>query len=168
VKKQNTNSKGKKAILAGIIGVVIMTLVMMVSPMMGMQKMLPPEMLAEMLGIPVLVAWVMHFLIGITFAFAYTYLCILKAKVSNIWLRGAVFGIIAFVFAQIMMGIMGAVLPMPKMEGSLALVAIGSLMGHIIFGMAVSKTVGNVYCIASPNKRKKGSKRRKESKRRAS
>ena len=140
------NTRIQKTILAGIIGTAIMTVVMMVAPTMGMPKMSPPKMLSGMLGMPVVVGWIMHFMIGIMFAFAYTYLCIFKHKISNVWLKGAVFGIIAFVFAQIMMGIMGMMMPMPKMEGSMVLMAIGSLMGHIIFGMAVAKTVGETYC----------------------
>ena len=139
------STKFQKLILAGIIGTAIMTVVMMVAPMMGMPKMSPPEMLSGMLGMPVFVGWVMHFMIGIMFAFAYTYLCIFKHKISNVWLKGAVFGIIAFVFAQIMMAIMGAMMPMPKMEGSMMLTIIGSLMGHIIFGMVVSKIIGKNF-----------------------
>jgi len=73
----------------------------------------------------------------------YTYLRIFKHKINNVWLKGAVFGIIAFVFAQIMMGMM---MPMPKTDGSMILKAIGSLMGYIIFGMAVTKIVGETYC----------------------
>lgn len=140
------NKKIQKSILAGIIGTAIMTVVMMVAPMMGMPKMSPPNMLSGMLGMPVVVGWIMHFMIGIMFAFAYTYLCIFKHKISNVWLKGAVFGIIAFVFAQIMMKMMGMIMPMPKMEGSMILMAMGSLIGHIIFGMAVAKTVGETYC----------------------
>ena len=140
------NTKIQKSILAGIIGTAIMTVIMIVAQMMGMPKMSPPEMLSGMLGMPVFVGWIMHFMIGIMFAFVYTFLCIFKWKISNVYLKGAVFGIIAFVVAQIMMGIMGAMMPMPKMEGSMMLTMIGSLMGHIIFGMVVSKTVGNAYC----------------------
>lgn len=140
------NTRIQRTVLAGIIGTAIMTVVMMIAPMMGMPKMSPPTMLSGMLGMPVFVGWIMHFMIGIMFAFAYTYLCIFKHKISNVWLKGVVFGIIAFVFAQIMMAIMGMMMPMPKMEGSMVLMAIGSLMGHIIFGMAVAKTVGETYC----------------------
>lgn len=141
------NSKILKSILAGIIGTAIMTIVMMIAPMMGMPKMSPPKMLAGILGMPEFVGWLMHFMIGIIFAFVYTYLCIFKHKIKNVWLKGAVFGIIAFVFAQIMMAIMGMMMPMPTMEGSMVLTAIGSLIGHIIFGMAVAKTVGETYCV---------------------
>lgn len=140
------NSKIQKSILAGIIGTAIMTLVMMIAPIMGMPKMSPPEMLSEMLGMPDLVGWIMHFIIGIMFAFAYTYLCIFKYKLKNVWVKGTVFGIIAFVFAQIMMAIIDTMMPMPEMEGSVMLSMIGSLMGHIIFGIAVAKIVGNAYC----------------------
>ncbi|HRI00914.1 MAG TPA: hypothetical protein PK006_07680 [Saprospiraceae bacterium] len=140
------NNKIQKTILAGIIGTAIMTVVMMVAPMMGIPKMSPPDMLSGMLGMPVFVGWIIHFMIGIMFAFAYTYLCIFKHKVNTVWVKGAVFGIIAFVFAQIMMSVMGVIMPMPEMEGSMILTMIGSLMGHIIFGIAVAKTVGNAYC----------------------
>lgn len=140
------NNKIQNTILAGIIGTAVMTLVTMIAPMMGMPKMSPPNMLAGMLGMPVFVGWLMHFMIGIVFAFAYTYLCIFKHKISNVWLKGAVFGIIAFVFAQIMMGLMGMMMPMPKMEGSMMAMMMGSLMGHIIYGMTVAKVVGKAYC----------------------
>jgi len=118
-----------------------MTIVMMIAPMMGMPKMSPPDMLAGMMGMPVIVGWVMHFMIGIIFAFGYTYLFAPKVKINNLFVKGAVFGFVVFIFAQIMMAIMGAMLPMPKMEGSMMLMMIGSIMGHIIYGMAVSKTV---------------------------
>ncbi|MGQ9820204.1 MAG: DUF6789 family protein [Candidatus Kapaibacteriales bacterium] len=133
------NPKLQKSVLGGIIGTAIMTVVMMVAPMMGMPKMSPPEMLSGMLSMPVFVGWIMHFMIGIIFAFAYTYLCILKHKISNVWLKGVVFGIIVFIFAQIMMALMGIMMPMPAMEGSMMLTMIGSLMGHIIFGWLYQK-----------------------------
>ncbi|WP_347375047.1 DUF6789 family protein [Aequorivita sp. Q41] len=136
----------QKSIIAGIIGTVVMTVVLMAAPMMGMPKMAPPEMLSAMVGVPVFVGWLMHFMIGILFAFAYSYGCIFKSKIKNVWLKGAVFGIIAFVFAQIMMRVMGMMMPMPSMEGSMMLTAIGSLMGHIIFGIVVAKTVGESSC----------------------
>ena len=139
-------TKVQKSILAGIIGTAVMTVVILAAPMMGMPKMSPPEMLSGILGTPIFVGWIMHFMIGIIFAFAYTYLYISKCKITNKWIRGAVFGIIAFVFAQIIMAVMGTIMPMPKMEGSMMLTVIGSLMGHIIFGMTISKTMGNTYC----------------------
>jgi hypothetical protein len=130
--------KVTQSIVAGIIGTAIMTMVMMIAPMMGMPKMSPPEMLSGMLGMPVFVGWMMHFMIGIIFALAYTFLFAAKVKIGNTILKGAIFGFIAFVFAQIMMAIMGAIMPMPAMEGSKVLTMIGGIMGHVIFGIVVA------------------------------
>ena len=135
------NTKKTKSIIAGIIGTVIMTIVMMVAPMIGMPKMSPPAMLATMMGMPVMVGWVMHFMIGIVFALAYTYLFAPKVRIGNLYLKGAVFGFAVFIFAQIMMAIMGTMMPLPTMEGSMMMTLIGSIMGHVIYGMAVSKIV---------------------------
>lgn len=140
------NTKIQKTILAGTIGTAIMTLVTMIAPMMGMPKMSPPQMLSSMLGVPVIVGWIMHFIIGIMFAFIYTFLCITKWKINNVYLKGVVFGVIAFIVAQIAMFLMGKMMTMPTMEGSMMAMMIGSLMGHIVFGMAVAKTVGTAYC----------------------
>lgn len=139
------NKKIQKSILAGIIGTVLMTLVMMVAPLMGMPKMSPPEMLSVMLGVPIFIGWLMHFMVGIIFALAYTYFFVLIRKINNVYLKGAVFGILVFVFAQIMLAVMGSILPMPDMQGSPLLITIGSLIGHIVFGLGVSKTVGTDY-----------------------
>lgn len=142
------NTKIIKTVSGGIIGTTFMTIVMMLGPMIGIPKMSPPEMLSEMLGVSIFLAWVMHFMIGIAFAFAYTYHCLtMLNKLKNVWVKGAIFGIIAFIFAQIMLGLLGMIFPMPKMEDSMVLTAIGSLFGHIVFGMAISKTVGDtVQC----------------------
>ncbi|WP_051219239.1 DUF6789 family protein [Flavobacterium frigidarium] len=140
------SNKIQKSVLAGIIGTVVMTAVMMISQMMGMPKMSPPEMVSGMMGMPIFVGWMMHFVIGIVFALIYTFFVASKIKADNHYLKGALFGIVAFVVAQIMMKVMGAMMGMPAMEGPKLLLAIGSLMGHIIFGMAVAKVVGNAFC----------------------
>lgn len=97
------NNKNGLTILAGIIGTAIMTMIMMIAPMMGMPKMSPPAMLAAMLSLPLAAGWIMHFMIGVIFAFAYTYLFAPKVKISNGIVKGALFGLATFVFAQIMM-----------------------------------------------------------------
>lgn len=135
------SNKFQKSLLAGIIGTILMTIVTMIAPMMGIPKMSPPNILAGMTGMPIIAGWVMHFMIGIIFAFAYTYLFAPKVKISNLFFKGAVFGFVVFIFAQIMLAIMGVMLPMPKMEGSIILIMTGSVIGHVIYGMAVSKTV---------------------------
>lgn len=105
--------KFSKSILAGIVGTIVMSLFIVLGAIMGMPKMSPPDMLSIMLGISLAIGWVMHFMIGITFAVSYSYLFAPKAKINNIYLKGAIFGIAAFIVAQIALGILDAILPMP-------------------------------------------------------
>jgi hypothetical protein len=80
-----------------------------------------------------------HFMIGVIFAMAYAFFFInVVKKVSNNILQGAIFGMAAFIFAQIIMAIMGMMFPMPPMEGSMMLMMVGSIMGHVIFGITVA------------------------------
>lgn len=46
-----------------------------------------------------------------------------------------------FIFAQIMMAIMGMIFPMPPIKGNMMLMMLGSIMGHIIFGITVALLV---------------------------
>lgn len=132
-------TKIKQAFIGGIIGTAVMTIVMLIAPMMGMPKMNPPQMLSMMMGFPIIFGWLMHFMIGIIFAMIYAFFFInLIKKVSNNIFKGAIFGFAVFIFAQIMMAIMGMMFPMPPMEGSMLLMMIGSIMGHIIFGITVA------------------------------
>lgn len=136
-------TKIKQSIIGGIVGTAVMTMVMFVAPMMGMPKMNPAEMLSMMMGFPLAIGWMMHFLIGIIFALTYSFVFIkVVKKISNNILKGAIFGLAAFIFAQITIAIMGAMLGgMPPMEGSMMLMMIGSIMGHVIFGIVVAAFV---------------------------
>lgn len=135
------NNQFSKSVVAGIIGTAIMSMIMFVAPMMGFPKMSPPALLSGMLGVSMMIGWVMHFMIGIMFALAYTFFFVPNVKWSNVYLKGAVFGLLAFIFAQIAIAILGKIFPMPEAEGSMVMMMIGSIMGHVIFGIAVAKTV---------------------------
>ncbi|MDO8367454.1 MAG: hypothetical protein Q7T20_11695 [Saprospiraceae bacterium] len=130
-----------KSVLAGIIGTAVMTMVMFIAPMMGMPKMSPPEMLAAMMSVPVSLGWAMHFMIGIIFALGYVYLFAPRVKTQNLFVKGAIFGFAAFIFAQIIMAVMGMFLPIPEMEGSMLAMIIGSILGHVVYGITVAKII---------------------------
>ena len=53
-----------RAIVAGLVGTVVMTMLMLVGPVMGMPKMLIGEMLGSFMGIGTALGWVMHVVIG--------------------------------------------------------------------------------------------------------
>jgi len=128
-----------RAVFAGIIGTVVMTVVgAWLAPMMGMPAMNPAEMLAGAMGGVLVLGWIAHFMIG-------TILAVIYATVAP-WipghpvLRGALYGIAPFLLAQIMvMPMMG----MPLFSGS-AVMAMGSLIGHLIYGGVVGGVYGKV------------------------
>lgn len=133
------SKKIQQSILGGVIATAVMSMVMWLSSIMGMPKMSPPVMLSMMMGLPIIVGWLMHFMIGIIFAgiYAFVILNVLKKIGSSIF-RGLIFGLIAFIIAQVSLGAMGSIFTMPPMEGSMLLIMIGSIFGHIIYGITVA------------------------------
>lgn len=137
------NTKIKQGLLGGIAATVVMTAFMMIAAVMGMPKMSPPEMLATTMGLPIFVGWIMHFLIGVIFALAYAFFFInwVKSVNSNV-LKGVIFGVAAFIFAQIAKAILGAVIGgMPATDDSAMLMMIGGVVGHVVFGIVVALLV---------------------------
>jgi uncharacterized membrane protein YagU involved in acid resistance len=122
---------------AGVAGTAVMTMVgLWGAPMMGMPAMNPADMLAGAMGGLPVVGWMAHFMIGIVLAGGY-------ALVAA-WLpgpaaaRGAVYGIAPWLMAQVaVMPMMG----MPVFSGSVAM-AMGSLVGHLVYGGIVGALVG--------------------------
>lgn len=131
------SDKIKQSLIGGIVGTVAMTLITWMAPLMGFPKMSPPDTLADMLGLPVFAGWLMHFMIGVIFALAYIFLLQRKLqKISKRYAKGVVFGMIVFVFAQIMMLAMGAIFTsIPSPAGSMALMMLGSIIGHVVYGI---------------------------------
>lgn len=130
----------QKSLVAGMIATVIMSAVMWILPMLGMPKLSPPDMVAGMLGLPVAVGWILHFVTGISFAGMYNLIGVKRiAFLKNKIVRGAVFGLVAFVLAQVMLGVMGSIFPMEDIEGAPALIMTNSIFSHIIFGIAVAQ-----------------------------
>lgn len=141
-------NKIQQSVISGVVATIVMSLLMMLGAAMGMPKMSPPDMLAGMMKVPVAAGWVMHFIIGIIFAAGYVFLFNnwLK-KISNKLLRGAVYGIVAFIVAQISFPVLGAIFGdagMLEPEGSMALLMIGSVMGHVVFGIVIALIVKQV------------------------
>ena len=133
-------TKIKQAVTGGLIGTAAMTMIMFVASLMGMPKMNPAAMLSMMLGLPLIAGWVMHFMIGVIFTLMYVFflLPVIKKLTSTVT-RGLIFGLVAFLVGQIAMTIMGALLGgMPKPDGSMMLVVLGGIIGHLAFGVVAS------------------------------
>ena len=129
-------SYGKIA-TAGIAGTAVMTMVgLWGAPMMGMPAMNPATMLAGAMGGQPVLGGMAHFMVGIVLAGGYA--------LAAAWLpgpaaaRGALYGVAPWLMAQVaVMPMMG----MPVFSGSVAM-AMGSLVGHLIYGAIVGQIVG--------------------------
>jgi uncharacterized membrane protein YagU involved in acid resistance len=131
-----------RAALAGVIGTVVMTLVgLYAAPMMGIPAMNPAEMLAGQMGGSAVMGWIAHFMIGVIFAEVYA--VVAGSLPGPVVVRGALFALAPWLMAQvIVMPMMG----MGLFSGAMNL-AMGSLIGHIVYG----GVVGAVYGQPSPD-----------------
>lgn len=130
-----------KAVLGGVAGTMAMTFLMYVGgPMMEMPKMDVAAMLGGMLG-----GWtmgmMMHLVNGIVI-FPLIYALILFNRLPGApALKGLVWGAILWVVAQvIVMPMMGAGLF--GLNSGSAMSAVGSLMGHVIYGTLLAWIAG--------------------------
>jgi uncharacterized membrane protein YagU involved in acid resistance len=127
----------KKAILAGLIGTAVMTMVgVWVAPMMGIPPMNPAEMLAQPMGGSIVLGWIGHLMVGVVLAIIYA--AVAPRLVGPPWARGALYGIAPWLMAQlVVIPMMG----MPVFSGAFAM-ALGSLIGHLIYGAVVGAVYG--------------------------
>ncbi len=134
-------TKIAQTIISGLVATAVMTGVGLMAPYMGLPKMNPAEMLSGMMGVSLMVGYLMHCMIGIIFAAAYVYLFNPKVHISSKILKGVLFGFTVFVFAQVMMFIIGKMMPMPMPQDNMMLMMLGSLIGHLVYGIVVALIV---------------------------
>lgn len=142
------------AIVAGLVGTIVFSIVMMVGPKMGMPKMAIWEVLGAMFSPAgnTGLGWMMHLMMGVIFGIIYTALW--AAGIGSVIVAsGIIFGIIHWLVAGLMMG------AMPMMHagikaGSISAPGVfmlkdggmmgfmGGLIGHVIFGVVVALVYG--------------------------
>ena len=141
------------AIVAGVVGTIVMSMIMVMAPKMGMPKMAIWEMLGSMFnknGNNVL-GWVIHFMMGVIFAIIYAALWAAGIGSATL-LSGVIFGVVHFLIAGLMMGGMpmmhaGIKAGTVKAPGVLMLNSgvmglMGGLIGHVIYGLVVALVYG--------------------------
>ncbi|MBI1804868.1 MAG: DUF2938 family protein [Ignavibacteriae bacterium] len=129
-----------KAVIAGLVGTLVMTMVMLMGPMMGMPPMPVGKMLAEFIGMPEALGWIAHFMIGVVLALGYVYIFSSKLPGSGL-VRGALYGLLPWMVSQIMVNPMMGAGVFALSTSAPLLMVMGSLMGHVIYGAVV----GGVY-----------------------
>ena len=111
----------------GILGTIVLSLLIMASPMIGFPRMPIWEVLARLIGAPVIVGWIAHFAVGIVLAGLYVFWFKEKLK-GNHALRGMIFSLLPFALAQIAAIASG---------GFDFLLLLGSLLGHLAYGLVL-------------------------------
>lgn len=130
-----------KAVLAGLIGTLVMTMVMLMAPVMGMPPMPIGKMLANFMRIPEALGWIAHFMIGTVLTLIYTSVFASHLPGSG-FVRGALYGILPWLLSQIIVNpIMGAGIFASNTPTPMVMV-LGSFMGHIIYGGVVGAIYG--------------------------
>jgi hypothetical protein len=143
------------AIIAGLAGTVVMSIIMALAPRMGMPEMDIVGMLSSMFGVPPnrMLGWIMHLMMGVVFAILYALLWNLSIGIPGTS-SGALFGAVHWIASGIIMGLVpmvhvgvksGEVISpgvfMMNNDGVMAFM--GGLIGHIAFGLVV----GLVYTL---------------------
>ncbi|MBI4547424.1 MAG: DUF2938 family protein [Ignavibacteriae bacterium] len=130
-----------RAVAAGLAGTLAMTMLMLMAPMMGMPEMNIGKMLAGFMGIPEVLGWIAHFMVGTVLALIYAYLFASKLP-GNAVVRGALYGLIPWFVSQVMVNpMMGAGVFASNTPSPMLMVG-GSLMGHLVYGAVVSAVYG--------------------------
>ena len=134
----------RRAIVAGIVGTIVMTAVgLWVAPLMGMPAMNPARMLAGAMGGGLVPGWLGHFMIGAVLAVIYA--AVAPVLPGNPVVRGGLYALAPFLLAQL---VVVPMMGMPLFSGS-AVMAMGSLVGHLVYGGVVGGVYGPVPAAAS-------------------
>lgn len=128
-----------RAVGAGIIGTLIMTATgVWIGPLVGIPPMNPAVMLAGAMGGNLVLGWAGHLMIGITLAIIYAIVASWLPGTPTV--RGALFGVAPYLLAQV---VVIPMMGMPLFSGS-AVLAVGSLIGHLVYGAVVGGAYGAV------------------------
>ena len=132
----------KKAILGGLVGTVLMTLIMyFVAPMIMGQRMDVAAMLGSKMGNNWMLGMMAHLLNGIVvFPLIYVFL-LYRFMPGAPWLKGALWGVILWLLVQIVViPMMGGGFFSSQSGGMMAVM--GSLISHLVYGATLGGIAG--------------------------
>lgn len=134
----------KNAVLGGIAGTVVMTVMMkFAAPMMVGQPMDIAAMIGRMIGDNYMIGMAMHIMMGVVI-FPLAYIAIVyRLAPGPAPVRGIIWGIgLWLVAATVVMPMAGAGLFMSEIGGMKA--AVAALMGHMVYGALLGMVVGDI------------------------
>ncbi len=139
-----------RAMLAGLIATIIMSIVQAMAPMMGFPRMDIAAMVGSMLGGNLVAGWIVHLMMG-TILWAAVYAYIVEPRLGGAaWVRGLTYGFLLAVFVLIIgFPMVGAMFssPTPKpgflamgMGGAMG--TMGVIFGHLVYGLVLGTIYG--------------------------
>lgn len=135
----------KRATASGAIATGVTTALWLIEPSVGLPKIAVGQLLSTAMSVSVAhwnaspaAGWLVHFAVGILLAWIYAAVFLRRLSGSPV-LRGAVYGLLVFVLAQVLfMPFVGAGF---FSRGDVELL-LGSLIGHLVYGMVVGWIYG--------------------------
>jgi len=131
------------AVLGGVAGTLVMTMMMMfIAPMITGMPMDIAALIGSMIGDNYMFGMVVHIMMGVVI-FPLIYVFVLYERLPGApWLKGVIWGIVLWVgAATVIMPMAGAGFLMSNIGGMMALVA--ALMGHIVYGGLLGVIAGS-------------------------
>jgi hypothetical protein len=132
-----------RTLLGGIFATVAMTVVIFILAATGLPEMNPPDMLASLLNVSLPVGWGLHLAIGVVFAliYAYGFVYLVKSIPKRV-VKGGLYGVVVFIIAQVAVFILDSMqTEIPVTNGNMSLMAIVSLIGHVVFGIVQAQFI---------------------------
>lgn len=129
-----------RAAAAGLVATGAMTALWLVEPSVGLPKIAVGQILGTAMSVSVahwyagaVGGWLIHLIVGVLFALAYARVFASRLPGSAV-MRGALFGVLLFLFAQVVcMPLVGA----GMFSGGDAQLLLGSLLGHLAYGVVL-------------------------------
>jgi len=131
-----------RAIFAGLLATAVMSALLAWVPSLGAPKLDTAAMLATVMADNVAMGWAAHFTLGAVLAAIYA-LWFCNALSGPTWVRGAVYGVLPFIAAQlVIVPMMGGGFFSSSMPQAGALVLL-SFAAHVVYGAVLGLVYGN-------------------------
>ncbi|HWB64820.1 MAG TPA: DUF6789 family protein [Chitinophagales bacterium] len=124
-----------KLMAASVSATLVMTVFMLLAPYIYLPKMNVGHLLGAMFGQSDAIGWVLHFVLGIVFGYVYVAVLNDKLPVENHTARGTIYGIIVFVFSEVILTLINFMgyLNWTERE-SMAKMVFGNALACLIYG----------------------------------
>ncbi|HRG88421.1 MAG TPA: hypothetical protein PLW44_05330 [Chitinophagales bacterium] len=133
-----------KIVWISLLATSVMSAFILILPLTGLPALNIPELLSTLLHGNIVAGWVLHFAIGLIYAFIYVMFFNHTIPAINDTLRGMLFGIPAFMVSQtiLLLLVTGGYITGPEKE-SATLMAFANCAAHLLYGSVLGSYFKN-------------------------